>query len=92
MKNFDHINKSNFIIEEIIILNKRLIQLQNIYNRYKIVTTEIEMVKDTVMQNKIVIDNHLEKYGELLSKQEVCPFCLSHIDEEKVNHIIEHYK
>lgn len=92
MKNFDHVNKSNAIIEEIIVLNKRLILLQNIYNRYKIATTEIENVENTVTQNKLAIDNHLEKYGELLSKQEVCPFCLSHIDEEKVNHIIEHYK
>lgn len=92
MKNFDHINKTKAIIEEVAVSNNRLIELKNIYNKYKVSTAEIENVKNTLTQNELTMEKYLEKYGVLLSNQEVCPFCLSHIDEEKVNHIIEHYK
>lgn len=92
LKNFDDIYKLNAIIEEVVVSNNKLIQLQNISNRYKISIREIEKVKNTVIQNDLSMGKYLDKYGILLYKQEVCPFCLSQIDEEKVNHIIEHYK
>lgn len=56
----------------------------NLYNkRY---SDEKEKYKEIVSQ----IDENLKDYKKLLTKQEVCPLCLSAIDNDKVNHIMEH--
>ena len=54
--------------------------------------------RDEIMQTKVLQDkykNQVEKqalqYKETLLKQEVCPLCFSTIDNEKINHIIDHY-
>ena len=92
MKNFDNINKTNNINEEIVTANERLIKLVNIYNRYKITKHEIEKSKIIILENESTAEKYLDRYRVLLSKQEICPLCLSQIDEEKVKHIVEHYK
>lgn len=54
----------------------------------------IEEIKDQT--NKLIttkkeIDVKLQAYEEIFIKSEICPFCLSSIDQNKINHINEHY-
>lgn len=55
--------------------------------------TKIEINQQTNILKDITvnIDNNLKEYKVLLKENETCPFCLSEINEDKINHIIEHY-
>ena len=92
MENFTEIDQLDNIINNLNFSNNKILKLQNIYNKLKILTLEINKTKESVIQNNLLQTKHLKDYRDLLSKQEVCPVCLSYIDENKVNHIIEHYK
>lgn len=48
---------------------------------------EIKVIKKTDEN----ISKELKRYNDLLNKIEVCPLCFSSIDNEKIQHIIEHY-
>ncbi len=56
-----------------------------------------EFNKDMRMQNKALIiakndiESNLEKYEEILIENKICPFCLSVINKDKIEHITEHY-
>lgn len=92
MENFTEIDQLDIIINNLNFSNNKILKLQNIYNKLKILTSEINKTQESVIQNNLLQTKHLKDYRDLLSKQEVCPVCLSYIDENKVNHIIEHYK
>ncbi|TJX16234.1 hypothetical protein E9840_00660 [Tissierella creatinini] len=52
---------------------------------------EIKREETSLMNINKTISEELIKYESLLKKVELCPFCLSEIDEMKINHIINHY-
>lgn len=92
IKNFQHIDKSNDNLNNILIKNNKLIKFENIMDKYKVSSREIIKTKEELMNIEKVLEEKIDKYGELLSKQQICPFCLSHIDEDRVSHIKQHYK
>lgn len=80
-------NIQNLIKEKIDLLNKlEIINQKNSINKKEI----IEEIKN-INELKVSVKLNLETYKSLLLKQETCPLCFSNINEEKINHIIEHY-
>ncbi len=73
-------NKSNLLSNYINIYDKLLINHNEI-------SKELNVLKDI----NASIDISLTKYQDLLKKIEICPFCLSDIDDDKIEHIINHY-
>ena len=68
--------------------------LSNLNNIYIILLTnskESQKELNSLTRINSTIKNHLNNYQELLRKIEICPFCLSEIDEHKIEHIISHY-
>lgn len=51
------------------------------------IKNEEKILKDA----KKSINDNLKTYEDLLIKSEICPFCLSNINENKIEHIIKHY-
>ena len=92
IKKFQHIDKSNDNLNNIILKNNKLIKFENIMNKYKVSSGELIKTEIQLAENEKVLEENIDKYGELLSKQQICPFCLSHIDEDRVSHIKQHYK
>ncbi|WP_233120108.1 hypothetical protein, partial [Tissierella creatinophila] len=85
-------------LEEIDILLKELdnkidrkhliVELATSFHNYKL---EIENQQKSFIDAKKSINDNLKTYEALLMKSEICPFCLSDINENKIEHIIEHY-
>lgn len=89
---FDKLNTSEALYKEIIFKFNILLKLSNL-------SKEINSLKNTSTLEKKQYDMLVDetnktiyKYKELLSKIEVCPFCLSDIDSNKIEHIISHYE
>lgn len=61
-------------------------------NKKSLINTK-EIVEETTKINEFTrsLELNLESYKSLLLKRETCPLCFSNINEEKINHIIEHY-
>lgn len=76
------------------IINNK-IQILGKYNNLcnKMLTNhkELQSIDKSIKEIDVTIGKEIELYQQLLKKIEVCPFCLSSIDEGKINHIIEHY-
>lgn len=80
-------NIQNLIQDKLQLLNKlEIVNEKNEINKKEI----IEKTKN-INELKTSVKLKLETYKSLLLKQETCPLCFSSIDEEKINHIIEHY-
>lgn len=60
---------------------------RQIYNYKLMIDKENHFLKNI---NKDIDDN-LKLYKKLLGKNDKCPFCLSDITEDKIEHIIKHY-
>ncbi len=91
IEQFDGLKKSESIYSDIEnILNKstRLFDLSN-----KIKNIKLNIDKGIIELNHIEeeIKTRLDNYKNLLINIEVCPFCLSDISNEKIEHIINHY-
>lgn len=89
--NFKDVERSYELSREI--LNKKDI-LQKLYDNHKKYQSILKEKNNEINSlENLVIDTNKEKerYEVLLSKQEVCPFCLSAIDENKIKHIMDHY-
>lgn len=91
IERFDKIDTVNIICDK---LENTLHSLK----RFNILSDNIRIVKNKYIEElatfdkaSVVIDSNLNKYKELLKKQGVCPFCLSHIDDNKISHIIGYY-
>lgn len=68
--------------------------LNKLYNIYELTATNHNEKEDklkSIILYKQTIGKQLENYQDLLRKIEICPFCLSNIDEIKIEHIIDHY-
>lgn len=75
-------------LEKVIGLLNRLNSLLNSLNSIK---KEAISVQGLIKQHKKTIEIKVNKYKDLLLKQEVCPLCFSNIDDNKIEHIISHY-
>lgn len=68
-----------------------LIKLNNIYDIILTIRSDKEKQLDSLLLYNSTIQKQLEDYQDLLREIEICPFCLSNIDEHKIEHIINHY-
>lgn len=85
-------------LDEIDILFK---QLENMINKKHLIvdlSTKFYNYRSGIENQNIILkdikkntDYNLKKYENLLIKSETCPFCLSNINEDKIEHIIAHY-
>lgn len=78
---------TEIITNKLDLLNK----YQIIYNKMLTNNKGLQTANKDIREIDATIGKELELYQELLKKFEVCPFCLSSIDEDKISHIIEHY-
>jgi hypothetical protein len=78
----------------IIILDEKtnlLINYMKEYNKLLINSDETRKESKVLKDINSSIDKNLFKYRELLRRVEICPFCLSNIDDDKIEHIMNHY-
>ena len=68
-------------LSKLLLLSKKILSLKTNLNK--------EINEHNRLKEEIKIQ--LYNYKELLKKIEICPFCLSNINNEKVEHIISHY-
>ena len=82
------------IDESILKLSNDLYMLTNLHKHYEYFITikkNIKDVKDSINSIQLEINKQLDKYQYVLKKLEICPYCFSNIDKDKINHIISHY-
>lgn len=89
---FNNLNIVDINLSKLEILERKLTNLQHTNDKIKKINLEKTKIVNNVIQNKKDINDFLIDYEELLSKQEICPFCLSSIDDGKIKHIMAHYK
>ena len=92
MQNFSNMESLNTIIDTLKSYYNKILKLENTFKKHHKTSIEINKVEVSIKENDLILAKHLEEYGDLLLKQEVCPVCLSQIDEKKIDHIMEHYK
>jgi len=91
LKNLEDIN----MIESIYVqLQNRIINIGQLINSARKLSqtqlhldSQVQILKDIDIEMK----SALNKYKNILSNQEVCPFCFSTIDDKQVEHIMKHY-
>ena len=93
----DYINKIDQFVKIDEDLNKclnnlnKLQNLNNINNNYKYLHVELKKLSNELKTNKENIDNLMEKYKQILVKNEKCPFCFSDITTESIDNIIKNH-
>ncbi len=92
LKKFNNIDEVTNITNRISTSNTKNSHLEKVYVKLQKSNDEIEKSQKSLLENDLIMTKYLKEYRDLLSKQEVCPLCLSKIDEDKVDHIMEHYK
>lgn len=91
LQRFKYIDKCS---KNITLLQEKASLLSNYlkyYDNLLINSDEISKELKTLKSINITIDTSLNKYQELLKEVEICPFCLSDINDDKIEHIINHY-
>lgn len=78
------LNKLHFKIEY-------LAKLDAVFTRYKLTTKDISENKSFLELQNSKVEKQLSNYKELLLKLGTCPLCYSNIDNDKANHIINHF-
>lgn len=76
-------------------LQENITNLQVLHGKKKNIDKykkDLSNEKDKYKNISLEMEKSLHKYQELLKNQEICPLCLSNLDDDKVNHIIEHFK
>ncbi|MDR7869960.1 MAG: AAA family ATPase [Tissierellaceae bacterium] len=91
IKRFDGLESSESFYKDIFYINNRLIELKEIHRKIRVLGTHQKDEIKELNNFKKEIDVNLNKYKEQLTKIEICPFCLSDIDIDKIEHIISHY-
>lgn len=85
------VEEADRIYENLSTRLRKLNKYSDIYElfiKYSKETKKEELKLATINTN---ISDCLSKYEILLKEVEVCPFCLSDIDEGKIDHIVNHY-
>lgn len=78
------------LYSKILSRKEKVEKLLNLYSKYKANVNEKQKEIDLLRNISIKINDEKKKYEDLLSKLEICPFCLSTIDNDKIKHIINH--
>lgn len=76
-------------------LEKHIINLKVLHDKKKIIDKykeDLSNEKDRYKNISLQMEKSLNKYQELLENQEICPLCLSNLDDDKISHIMEHFK
>lgn len=68
-----------------------LTKLSNLYKHMLTIKEDYDKENKSFSMANSSINNQLGNYQNLLKEIEVCPFCLSEINEDKIHHIITHY-
>lgn len=79
------------IKDSINIKYERLKGLLEYKKEYDIYMNNITKAKESLIKSKKEMENLLEQYKAILSRIERCPLCLSTIDKEKIDNIINSY-
>ncbi len=61
-------------------------------NSYITNTKDMSLINHKLETYDKDISSLVESYKDLLVKLEVCPLCFSNIDQDRINHIVMHYK
>lgn len=69
-------------------LNNLLFYREKYYNNINILSD----INKSLESIEIEMNNYLERYKTLLNKVEICPFCYSPIDKDRVSKIVDEYK
>ncbi len=85
------IERAESLYSDIDIKLKLLTKLVATYKNINALNTEINKEEKNIVLIKESIEVELEKYKNVLKDIEVCPYCLSDIDESRINHIINHH-
>lgn len=88
---FDELDKINIESKRIEELINKLTKLCNLYKNLLTIKEIYDKESKILSMTNLSINKQLIDYQNLLKEIEVCPFCLSDIDEDKLNHIITHY-
>lgn len=80
--------KFSTFLEKLQISNK----LNDLYNKYKNIEAEVQQEKKQLKELDVQIDRFIEEYAKLLGHIGKCPVCLSNIEENAINHIINELK
>lgn len=92
IKQFDNLEIVDLKYKEVNKNIDRLSKLKEAYKKINLVKKDYEKEKNTINKLDGDINLKLDNYKDILNEIEICPFCLSHIDNEKIDHIIKHYK
>nr|WP_300004531.1 AAA family ATPase [Tissierella sp.] len=93
----EYLNKLQYLgnidrlAREITILTGKLEKIINSTNTLNKIRVELDDYINLLNESKDNIYINLEKYQILLKQNDTCPFCLSIITEDKIDHIIKHY-
>lgn len=88
-KSIDIIYNNYRLLEKNILKIIKLLDERDLLNKTKkLIYNEKENYKEVDLK----IQKILNKYKAILKQNEVCPLCLSIIDDAKLNHIVEHLK
>jgi DNA repair exonuclease SbcCD ATPase subunit len=68
-----------------------LIKCNKLYEELFKNRSEIEYQTKYISNATANLDIEIENYQKLLEEIEICPFCMSEIDDSKINHILNHY-
>lgn len=92
IKSLNKIDYIQDIYEDLGIRLERLRHLSNINKKIKSYKKHLTKERQEREISEENIRLELEEYRKLLEKIEVCPVCLSNINDDKIQHIVEHYK
>ncbi len=92
MEKLEDIDKVENIYNSLENSLKNLRIFQDYYRNWVKLNMNLEKEVNDMDSIENKIDLELNKYMAMLKNIEVCPLCLSDIDGEKIQHIIEHYR
>lgn len=80
--------KHTTLLEKLQMLNK----LKDLFNKYKTVNLEFQHNQKQLSELNLQINSQIEEYAKLLEYIGKCPVCLSKIEENTINQIINELK
>lgn len=89
LSNVDTSEKLTNEIEQLITNKNKLMSIKEEYNNN---SNEINIIRKHIDIERSKTSMLLKEYKKLLSKLEICPMCLSKINSDTINNIINNYK
>ena len=91
VERLQEVDRISIVYEKLQKQIKLLLTLNKLQDSYT--SNRKDIIQTKILQDKYKnqVETQIMQYREILLKQEVCPLCFSVIDDEKINHIIDHY-